>query len=125
MMATSSTDGAVKIWDISANGGTNPELISQRSMKQGELFTLQFCQDIPWVLACGGSKGEVAVWDVSENNQIENHFKNFLIKGSYDENDYNINDADAQHNNDYQSMSDSEEEAKKEKKKKKKKTLKV
>ena len=92
-MASSSVDGSVKIWDIGANGGTNPEMISYRNMKQGELFSLQFCQDIPWVLACGGSKGEVAVWDVSENQDIEKHFKNFLVEGSYDKKDYNINDA--------------------------------
>jgi periodic tryptophan protein 1 len=39
MMSTSSTDGVVKIWDISSN----PKEIGKRNMKQGELFSMQFC----------------------------------------------------------------------------------
>ena len=91
MMCTSSTDGTVRVWDIAANGGTKPQEISHRNMKQGELFTLQFCQDIPWVLATAGSQGELAIWDVSENEQIENHFKPYLIKGTFDKHDYDEN----------------------------------
>lgn len=60
-------------------------------MKQGELFTMQFSQDIPWVLASGGSNGELAIWDTSENEDIETHFKPYLIKGSYDVKDYDEN----------------------------------
>ena len=63
MMCTSSTDGEVRVWDISC---ASPAQICSRKMEQGELFSLQFCQDIPWVLAAGGSKGEIAIWDVSE-----------------------------------------------------------
>lgn len=33
MMCTSSTDGTVKVWDIAANGGTNPAEISYRNIK--------------------------------------------------------------------------------------------
>jgi hypothetical protein len=32
-MCTSGTDGSVRIWDIAANGGINPEEISFRNMK--------------------------------------------------------------------------------------------
>jgi len=60
-------------------------------MKQGELFAMQFCQDIPWVLATGGSTGQMAIWDISENRQIENHFKGNLIPGSYSLGDYDPN----------------------------------
>lgn len=91
-MCTSGTDGSVKIWDIAANGGTNPKEISFRNMKQGELFTMKFCQDIPWVLAAGGSNGELAIWDVSENEKVESHFKSNLIAGSYSKNDYDENE---------------------------------
>ena len=91
MMATSSIDGSVKVWDISANGGLKPQEIGSRHMKQGELFSMNFCNDIPWVLASGGNNGELAVWDVSENLNIENHFKNYLIKGTYNAEDYDPN----------------------------------
>jgi len=44
-------------------------------MNMGELFTVNYYQDIPWVLAAGGSKGELAIWDTEENENIANHFK--------------------------------------------------
>ena len=31
--------------------------------------------DIPWVLATGGQKGELAIWDTEEDKQITAHFK--------------------------------------------------
>lgn len=109
-MATSSIDGTVKVWDITANGGSTPQQIGSRYMKQGELFSMQFSQDIPWVIASGGSQGEIAVWDCSENIDIENHFKSFLVKGTYDENDYNpdavIEEVDS--NEEFENMSDNE-----------------
>lgn len=50
----------------------------KKDLKQGELFSVQFYDDIPWVLAAGGSKGEVAIWDTEESEAIERHFKPFL-----------------------------------------------
>ena len=46
----------------------------KKELKQGELFSVQFYDDIPWVLAAGGSKGEVAVWDTEESEAIQKHF---------------------------------------------------
>mmetsp|Transcript_33252 Transcript_33252/g.50997 ORF Transcript_33252/g.50997 Transcript_33252/m.50997 type:complete len:132 (+) Transcript_33252:1155-1550(+) len=87
MMATCGTDQHVRLWDIS--NGSSPAKIIEKDMKQGELLTLQFCQDIPWVLATGGSKGALAVWDSSENKIVEEYFKKFLVPGTYDLADYN------------------------------------
>lgn len=119
-MATSSIDGVVKIWDIA---GDQPKTIGSRNLKQGELFSMQFCQDIPWVLAAGGSKGEIAVWDCSENLDIENHFKPFLVKGTYDEADYNPEAVAevADGNDEFEDVSDSEKKKKKKSKKNKSK----
>lgn len=49
----------------------------------GELFTLSFYKDIPWVLAAGGSKGEVAVWDIEESEIIKKHFEGNLDKSTF------------------------------------------
>lgn len=127
-MATSGTDGYVKVWDISQ--GSCMEVAS-RDVKQGELFSLQFCQDIPWVLATGGSKGELAVWDLSESKKIEQHFKGGITAGSYETNDYDptnpgndeMEDAgpEKETGDDFEDISDSEEEKEIEKEKKKKK----
>lgn len=43
-------------------------------MGAGELFNVSFYKDIPWVLAAGGSKGELAIWDTEENANIAKHF---------------------------------------------------
>ena len=53
----------------------------------GELFTLSFYKDIPWVLAAGGSKGELAIWDVSENENILTHFGPYLNHSNIPEDD--------------------------------------
>lgn len=52
----------------------------KKELKQGELFSVQFYEDIPWVLAAGGSKGEIAIWDTEESEAVEKHFKPFLSK---------------------------------------------
>lgn len=52
-------------------------------MAMGELFTLSFYKDIPWVLAAGGSKGELAIWDVQENEVISKHFSSHLDASKY------------------------------------------
>jgi len=31
--------------------------------------------DIPWVLATGGQKGELAIWDTEEDMRVLKHFK--------------------------------------------------
>lgn len=49
-------------------------------MKQGELFSVQMYKDIPWVLATGGSKGELAIWDTEEDKKIYSHFKGEISK---------------------------------------------
>ena len=37
-------------------------------------------KDIPWVLATGGSKGELAIWDTEEDMKIYTHFKGDVSK---------------------------------------------
>ena len=72
MMATASTDEYVKIWDIGT--GSTPKMIGYRKMEMGELFSVQYYADIPWILAAGGSLGTPAVWDTEENDKIKSHF---------------------------------------------------
>ena len=54
------------------------------------------------MIASGGSNGEVNIWDMCENQIIENHFKKQIIPGSFSIDDYNpenpgnkIEDADS------------------------------
>jgi hypothetical protein len=84
-------------------------------MNMGEIFTLSYYQDIPWVLAAGGSKGELAIWDTEESEQISKHFTPFLDRSKIqsideDDEDEEVEEAD--------SDSDMEETKKKKKSKK-------
>jgi WD40 repeat protein len=115
MMATCSTDEYIKIWDIANNNGTEPKLIGAKKTTMGELFTLSFYKDIPWVLAAGGSKGEVAVWDTEENDSIGKHFASFLDKTRIPE----VVSEDSQSEEDKES--DDEEEKKRAKKERREK----
>jgi len=125
MMCTAGTDGYVKVWDISS--GSEAVEIAARDVKQGELFSLQFCRDIPWVLAAGGSQGQMAIWDLSESKRIEDQFKAFINKDSYKAEDYDPNairveeatTAEGVTQDEYEDDDESEEEAKIEKKEKK------
>ena len=47
-------------------------------MRQGMLFSVQTYADIPWVLAAGGSSGQLAIWDLEEDKKIYKHFKGQL-----------------------------------------------
>lgn len=63
ILATASYDKTVKLWDIKE---LKPSLISSKDMKIGEIFSMNFSRDSPSVLACGGDKGKLAVWDISD-----------------------------------------------------------
>ena len=109
-MATCSTDEYIKIWDIAHNNGTEPKLIGAKKTTMGELFTLSFYKDIPWVLAAGGSKGEVAVWDIEENENVAKHFTPFLDKSRVPEDVAAEESEEEKHSSDEDS--DNEEEKK-------------
>lgn len=34
------------------------------------------------MVACGGSKGEVGIWDTEEDKKVKKHFESSLIEGS-------------------------------------------
>ena len=70
MVVSVGTDKLCKVWDITANASAQtyePSCISQKDLKQGDLFSVQMYADIPWVLAAGGQKGELAIWDTEED----------------------------------------------------------
>jgi periodic tryptophan protein 1 len=78
MMATSSIDKTVKIWDVSdlqSSGTGAPRCVAYKTMNVGKLFALQYSPDDPFLLACAGDTGMVAVWESDELATIENHFK--------------------------------------------------
>ncbi|KAJ7521763.1 hypothetical protein O6H91_19G066800 [Diphasiastrum complanatum] len=61
LLATASTDKMVKLWDITNN---QPSCIASINPKVGAVFSSSFCKDSPNLLAVGGSKGNLEVWDI-------------------------------------------------------------
>ena len=70
LVATSSVDKTVKLWDFSSQ----PEEVYSKDMRAGELFTCEFYEDSPSILATGGNKGMLAIWDIHENKQLAQKF---------------------------------------------------
>jgi periodic tryptophan protein 1 len=83
LCATSSIDETVKIWDMhtmstipsGTNGGPSPRNIFYKSMNVGNLFSINFSKDEPFLLATGGDSGIVAVWDCDEQQIIKDYFE--------------------------------------------------
>lgn len=65
LLATAGKDKLVKLWDSS-----NMQQIAEREMKVDELFCIEFCKDMPFVLATGGLGGKLAIWDTEENENV-------------------------------------------------------
>ena len=81
----------------------------------GELFTMSFYKDIPWVLAAGGSKGEIAISDVEENDAAKQLFGS-QVKVKVEQN----SESEEEEQENIEEVEDSEEDKKKSKKKSKK-----
>lgn len=71
----------MKIWDFNQ---TTPSPIFEKQMNVGELFTCEFYEDSPMTLACGGSQGKLAVWDLEENAVIMKYFLNKEVEVAED-----------------------------------------
>ena len=74
LMATASLDKSVRLWDIaslpaagSASAASVVRPLSRKAMAIGQLFSCAFNPDSPFLLAAGGSKGMLAVWDIAED----------------------------------------------------------
>ncbi|KAJ3676908.1 hypothetical protein LUZ60_002632 [Juncus effusus] len=70
-LATGSMDKMVKLWDISNN---QPSCVAAQNIKAGAIFTISFSDDNPFLLAIGGSKGKLQVWDTLTEQGVANKF---------------------------------------------------
>ncbi|KAL4486038.1 hypothetical protein ABPG72_003972 [Tetrahymena utriculariae] len=70
MLATTSIDHSVKIWDTTQITNKRPKLVSQKNPQAGKLFCGSFNQDSPFIFGCGNSKGEIFIWDTTEDKNI-------------------------------------------------------
>lgn len=75
-LATGGTDKQIKIWNIdqSEDNLNNVTLTTSRDMDIGRIFNVSFSPDDPLVLAAGGSKAKLQVWDIGTNANVRNAF---------------------------------------------------
>ncbi|CAM9877506.1 unnamed protein product, partial [Choristocarpus tenellus] len=69
MLSTCSDDKHVRVWDIA---GEVPLQVASKAMAVGKLFAVQYDASTPFLLATGGSKGQVALWHSDDDTAIEN-----------------------------------------------------
>lgn len=43
-------------------------------MNVGKLYSVNFYPSSPWLMACGGSGNELAIWDMEDEEAIKNRF---------------------------------------------------
>jgi hypothetical protein len=55
--------------------GLTPQIVAYKTMNVGKLFALKFYPDDPFLLAVGGQKGVVAVWESDEQEVIRARFE--------------------------------------------------
>jgi periodic tryptophan protein 1 len=105
MLATSSLDKTVKVWDVgslhdcdahqlvsaseapsgkkaakSHASGLVPKCVAYKTMNVGKLFSLRFSYDDPFTLAAAGDEGKVAIWESDENDVIKHHFQTSIYE---------------------------------------------
>jgi hypothetical protein len=51
------------------------------ALQVGAIFTMGFSSDAPYLLACGGAKGSVTVWDVRAVPSVTAKFPGLLQLG--------------------------------------------
>eukprot|EP01138_Halocafeteria_seosinensis_P015921 gb/GECG01016248.1/.p1 GENE.gb/GECG01016248.1/~~gb/GECG01016248.1/.p1 ORF type:complete len:530 (+),score=91.95 gb/GECG01016248.1/:1-1590(+) len=76
LMITSGIDKTVKVWDLQSDTGT-PTCIRSKSANIGKVFASSIYSHSPWLVAAGGSKGKLAIWDLeSDTNDVVPRFSN-------------------------------------------------
>ncbi|GKY94152.1 hypothetical protein MPSEU_000381300 [Mayamaea pseudoterrestris] len=77
-LAISSPDKTVTLWDAGLPGTLSmkepPKLCGSKDMCSGKLYTVQFYPSDPWLLGTGGSGNQLALWDFSNESEIQRRF---------------------------------------------------
>ena len=62
-----------KLWDISTG---EPKLLTAKDLKAGSIFAAAFCAESPFLLAAGGAKGKLVVWDTLQDRAVAAKYGN-------------------------------------------------
>lgn len=81
LLATCSVDKTVKLWDAGSKAAAEPALLGEKSMAVGKLFSINFYPSSPFLLATGGDKGMVALWNLEELESLTQRFRERMGTG--------------------------------------------
>jgi periodic tryptophan protein 1 len=76
LLVSCSVDKMVHLWDT--QGGKNnerPRLCGSKDMCSGRLYSVSFYPSSPWLLGCGGSGNQLALWDLSTESALQKRFR--------------------------------------------------
>jgi periodic tryptophan protein 1 len=73
MLITCSIDKTVALWDT-LNPSSKPTPCGSKDMNVGRLHSVSCYPSSPWLLACGGSGNEIAIWDMEGEDSIQKRF---------------------------------------------------
>ncbi|KAJ6238239.1 periodic tryptophan protein [Anaeramoeba flamelloides] len=92
LFVTGGSDKFVKVWEISEKKISQ---VMKRNLDVGSVFALSFSPDNPLLLAVAGKKGEIATWDLTQDNKVfkwfEKKIKQYLESKIQENNNQNIN----------------------------------
>lgn len=71
LAVTCSIDKTVTLWDVH---GSEPISCGSKDMCSGKLYAAGFYPSNPWLLGCGGSGNQLALWDLSSETTIQKRF---------------------------------------------------
>lgn len=67
----------VKLWDVRTG---QPSLLVSQDPGVGAVFNASFCNDAPNLIACGGDKSSITVWDVLSSTAVAKKFSRYFKK---------------------------------------------
>jgi WD40 repeat protein len=77
MLATCAIDKTVALWDTKEAGltaGSSPITCGSKDMNVGKLYSVSFYQSSPWLLGCGGSGNQLALWNLHSEDVFRKRF---------------------------------------------------
>ncbi len=77
MLATCAIDKTVALWDTRDAGstpGSSPIACGNKDMNVGKLYSVSFYQSSPWLLGCGGSGNQLALWNLESEDVFRKRF---------------------------------------------------
>lgn len=81
MLITCSIDKTVALWDTNSPTSPTPQPCGSKDMSVGKLYSVSCYPSSPWLLACGGSGHELAIWDMESEDAIQKRFASRVNDG--------------------------------------------